>query len=45
MVMMGRGYVYVHECCYDRVGQIGESGSLRRERWGEGCGYSEVPRW
>jgi hypothetical protein len=42
---MSRGYVYVHVCCCDQVGQIGESESLKRERWGEGRGYSEVPRW
>jgi hypothetical protein len=29
----------------DRAGQIWESGSLRREERGEGCGYSEVSRW
>jgi hypothetical protein len=34
--MMSRGYVYVHVYCCDRVGQIRESGSLRREEWGEG---------
>jgi hypothetical protein len=32
-------------CGCDRVGQIGESGSLIREGWEEGRGYSEVPRW
>jgi hypothetical protein len=32
-------------CCCDRVEQIGESRSLRREGWGEGHGYSEVLRW
>jgi hypothetical protein len=32
-------------CCCDRAGQLGESGSLGREWWGEGHGYSEVPRW
>jgi hypothetical protein len=32
-------------CCYDRAGQLGESGSLRREGWGEGRGYFEVVRW
>jgi hypothetical protein len=47
MVMMSRGYVYVYVyvCCCDRAGQVGESGSLGRERWGEGYGYSDVPRW
>jgi hypothetical protein len=25
--------------------KLGESGSLRREGWGEGRGYSEVLRW
>jgi hypothetical protein len=43
--MMSRGYVYVHVCCCDWAGQIRESGSLGREEWGEGRGYSEVPRW
>jgi hypothetical protein len=45
--MMSRGYVYVyvHVCCCDRAGQIRESGSLEREEWGEGRGYSEVLRW
>jgi hypothetical protein len=32
-------------CGYDRAEQLGESGSLRREGWGEGHGYSEVSRW
>jgi hypothetical protein len=32
-------------CECDQVGQLGERGSLRREGWGEGRGYSEVPRW
>jgi hypothetical protein len=45
MVAMSRGYVYVLVCWCDRAGQIGESGSLGREGWGEGRGYSEVPRW
>jgi hypothetical protein len=45
MVLMSRGYVYVHVCYYDRAGQIRESGSLEREGWGVGRGYSEVPRW
>jgi hypothetical protein len=27
----------------DRAGQLGESGSLGREEWGEGRGYFEVP--
>jgi hypothetical protein len=31
MDMMSRGYVDVHVCRCDRVGQIGESGSLGRE--------------
>jgi hypothetical protein len=31
-------------CGCDRVGQIGESGALRREGRGEGSGYSEVLR-
>jgi hypothetical protein len=44
MDTMSRDFVYVHACCCDRAGQIGESGSLRREGWGEGRGYSEVPR-
>jgi hypothetical protein len=45
MDMMSIGYIYVHVCCCERVGQIGEGGSLEKEGWGEGCGYSEVPRW
>jgi hypothetical protein len=45
MVTMSRGYVYAHVCWCDRMGQIGESGSLRREGWGEGGGYSEVLTW
>jgi hypothetical protein len=45
MDMMSKGYVYVHICCSDRVGQLGKSGSLGMEWWGEGCAYSEVPRW
>jgi hypothetical protein len=44
IVMMSRGYVYVHVCCFDRAGQSGESGSLRREGWGDGRGYSDAPR-
>jgi hypothetical protein len=32
-------------CWCDRAGQIGVSESLRREGWGEGRGYCEVPRW
>jgi hypothetical protein len=32
-------------CGCDRVGQLGESGSLGREGSGEGYGYFEVPRW
>jgi hypothetical protein len=31
-------------CGCDRLGQLEESGSLKRERWREGRGYSEVPR-
>jgi hypothetical protein len=42
---MSRGYVFVYVCCCDRAGQIGKSGSLEREGWGEGRGYCEVPRW
>jgi hypothetical protein len=29
----------------DWMGQIRESESLEREGWGEGHGYSKVPRW
>jgi hypothetical protein len=36
-------YVYVYWC--DRAGQIGKSGSLEREGWGESRGYSKIPRW
>jgi hypothetical protein len=43
--MMSRCYVYIRVCCCDRAGQIGESGSLEREWWGEGHGYSKVPMW
>jgi hypothetical protein len=43
--MMSRGYVYVHVRYCDRVGQLGESGSLGKEGWGEGHDYSEVSRW
>jgi hypothetical protein len=32
-------------CYYDRAGQLGDGGVLRREGWGEGCGYSDVSRW
>jgi hypothetical protein len=32
-------------CGCDLAGQIEEIGSLRREGWREGCGYSEVSRW
>jgi hypothetical protein len=32
-------------CGCDRLGQLEESGSLEREGWREGRGYSEVPRW
>jgi hypothetical protein len=45
MVMMSRSYVYVHVCWCDRAGQLGESGSLERDEWGEGRGYFEVPMW
>jgi hypothetical protein len=45
MIMMSKSYVYVHAYCCDWVGQIGESGSLEREGWGEGHGCSEISRW
>jgi hypothetical protein len=32
-------------CGCDWAGQTGESGSLRRDGWGEDCGNYEVPRW
>jgi hypothetical protein len=32
-------------CGCARARQIGESGSLRTEGWGEGHSYSEVSRW
>jgi hypothetical protein len=32
-------------CGCDRAGQLGERGSLEMEGWGEGRGYSELPRW
>jgi hypothetical protein len=35
----------VMKCCCDRAGQLGDGGALGREGQGEGCGYSEVPRW
>jgi hypothetical protein len=31
-------------CGCDRVGQLGERGSIGREGQGEGCGYSKVLR-
>jgi hypothetical protein len=37
-------FMFLYVDC-DRVGPIGESGSLKREGQGEGRGYSEVPRW
>jgi hypothetical protein len=40
--MMSRCYVHAYLC--DRAGQIGESGSLKREGWAAGHGYSEVTR-
>jgi hypothetical protein len=43
--MISRGYVYVHVCCRDLLGQRQESGSVGREGWGEGHGYFEVLRW
>jgi hypothetical protein len=45
MVTLSRDYVYIHVCWCDRTGQIGKSGSLRKEGWGENHDYSEVPRW
>jgi hypothetical protein len=45
MVTMSRGYIYVHICCCDWVGQLVESGSLGREEWGERHGHSEDPSW
>jgi hypothetical protein len=45
MVTMSRGYVYAFVCWHDRVGQLGDSGTLRREGQGEGHAYSEVSRW
>jgi hypothetical protein len=41
--MLSRGYV--HACLCDRAAQIGESEALRREGWGVGHGFSEVPTW
>jgi hypothetical protein len=32
-------------CGCDQAGQIGESGSLEMEGWGEGRGYSKILRW
>jgi hypothetical protein len=32
-------------CGCDRMGQLGESGSLGREERGDGCDYFEVLRW
>jgi hypothetical protein len=37
-------FIVMYYCC-DQAGQLGESSSLGREGRGEGCGYSEVPRW
>jgi hypothetical protein len=37
-------FMFMYVDC-DWAGQIGESGSLRREGWGEVRGYFEVPRW
>jgi hypothetical protein len=46
MAMMSRGYVYAHVCWCDRAGQIGESGSLRREGFmGPGKPSSPVTTW
>jgi hypothetical protein len=45
MVTMSRGYVYAFVCWHDRVGQLGDGGTLRREGQGEGHDYSEVSRW
>jgi hypothetical protein len=36
--------MFVLDCECDWVGQLGESGSLKREGQEEGRGYSEVPR-
>jgi hypothetical protein len=36
--------MFMYYCC-DRAGQMGENGALKREWWGAGRGYSEVPRW
>jgi hypothetical protein len=33
----------MYYCC-DRARQLGDSGALITEGWGEGHGYSEVPR-
>jgi hypothetical protein len=35
--------MFLH-CGCDRAGHLGERGSLRREVWGECCGYCEIPR-
>jgi hypothetical protein len=45
MVMMSRDYIYVQVCWRDWVGQIGKSGSLRKEGRREVHDYSEIPRW
>jgi hypothetical protein len=36
--------MFMNYCC-DRAGQLGESGSLGKEGWEEGCGYFDISRW
>jgi hypothetical protein len=45
MDMMSRDYIYTDVCYCDQAGQLGESGTLGREGWGEGREYSEVQKW
>jgi hypothetical protein len=37
-------FMFMYYVC-DQAGQLGERGSLGREGWGEGRGYSDVLMW